>query len=91
MKDFQLTTLFIAFALSLFVGINLFIINSIEKSKEHLALMIENEIQTYPTASQNLDNSTVIYDENGFEINQNDKEKSTLTESEISSFDLANK
>ncbi len=91
MKYFEITTLFIVLAISLFLGINLFIVNSIEKSKDHLALMIQNEIQTHPTASQNINTSTATYDENGFEIDTNKKEKSNLTESEISNLKLENK
>jgi len=91
LRYFEITTLFITLAISLFLGINLFIVNSIEKSKDHLALMIENEIQTHPTASQNIDTATVTYDENGFEIENNKNEGSDLTESEISNFELENK
>ncbi|WP_421715645.1 hypothetical protein [Arcobacter arenosus] len=91
MRYFELTTLFIAIAISLFLGINLFIVNSIEESKEHLALMIENEIQNHPTASQNIDNANITYDENGFEIDNNEKDDPSLTESEISNFDIKNK
>ncbi len=91
MRYFEITTLFIAIAISLFLGINVFIVNSIEESKDHLALMIENEIQTHPSASQNTTTSTPIYDENGFEIENNENKDSNLTESEISNFELENK